>query len=703
MTPEPSYSPFRTDEQNAIFAALLGKIGAGPAALYADACMLRARPNLLIAAAPFVAHALREVERAIAGRLVPVPVRTCAVCGGERRETAAQMSAIASLGILPNIELLTTLRKEANELAHRAGLQRPRSFDAEFTADVARFEQALNAILTRLALPISNAAASEIMERLTTRPPTANIQPTDRERKVLDSLLNKAAPGPAAWYADALALQDERFSFLFARANLIAHALREAESALRDVLLPRGFEPTKCENCRETIAGHQQEITAILRAYDIGDDDEAARLWRQFADPAATAGLAGLAHKSSLDLPKPFDEKTAEVFRNVSEIFVTLFAKFDDTFGRYVRLLDELLASKQLRKKHEIAAFKGSIPHTDLTYDYFFTRVTNPQWLVVLRDHDAFRLTPEPYRRGGEIVFPAWPQGVYLRRLLEAGSADISEIFSVFERATASANPRVHERIVQAALLMDPEPRRQIADRERAWLEQGRYVPFLLGEALGKLAVAVAADGATQLAVSILGYLLQLVEVTANGEQDLRRRVDRLSYDHLLEKAVPRLAASCGTAVLSILADALDTLRRFERPTLTIPPVDYSYIWRAAIEPNERNLRGGLQDALINSLRDASETIVRTDPDTLATIVNWFESRQWNIYRRIGLHLVAGSSNSDLADSLASRADYLDELDLGHEMSRMLRAHEGQLRDDFPEKLLSRRKALAAAEPPLGG
>src|SRR4051794_32673932 len=30
-------SPFQTDEQNAIFAALLGKIGAGPAALYADA------------------------------------------------------------------------------------------------------------------------------------------------------------------------------------------------------------------------------------------------------------------------------------------------------------------------------------------------------------------------------------------------------------------------------------------------------------------------------------------------------------------------------------------------------------------------------------------------------------------------------------------------------------------------------------------
>ncbi|HEX6642926.1 MAG TPA: hypothetical protein VF215_17550, partial [Thermoanaerobaculia bacterium] len=45
----------------------------------------------------------------------------------------------------------------------------------------------------------------------------------------------------------------------------------------------------------------------------------------------------------------------------------------------------------------------------------------------------------------------------------------------------------------------------------------------------------------------------------------------------------------------------------------------------------------------------------------------------------------------------------LDELDLGHEMSRMLRAHEGQLRDDAPEELLSRRKALAAAEPPLGG
>lgn len=703
MISEPSNGPFRTDKQRAVLAALLGKIGAGPAALYTDACTLRARPDMLIATAPFVAHALREIERAIAGRLVPAPLLTCARCGGERRDTAAQMAAIATLGVLPEIQLLKSLRGEANELAHRAGLQRPRSFDANFTVRVERFDESLSLVLTNLAVPASTAAASDLMARLSMRSATLNIRPTDRERNVLDSLLNKAAPGPAAWYADALALQNDRFSFLLARANLIAHALREAESALRDVLLPHGFEAVTCEVCYETINGHQQEIAAILHAYEIPDDSEAARLWRQFAGPNAIEGLAGLAHKSSLDLPKPFDATTADVFRSVTGIFDTLFARFEYTFGRYIHVLDELLAAKQLRKKHEIAVFKGSIPHTDLTYDYFFTRATNPQWLAALRDHDAFRLTPEPYRRDGAIVYPAWPQGLYLRRLIEGASANEEEIFTVFERATASANPRVHERIVGAALLMTPERRRHIAERERSWLESGSYVPFLLGEALGELAVALAVDGATQLAVSLLGHLLQLVEVAENDEKDMRLRVDRITYEYILEKVVLRIAPALGTAILSVVADALDTLRRFERPTLTVPPVDYSYIWRAAIEPNERDLRGGLRDALIDSLRDASETIVRADPDALPVMVTWFESRQWNIYRRIGLHLVAGSSHSDLATSLASRADYLEELDLGHEMSRMLHAHEGQLRDDIPEELLSRRKALATSEPPLGG
>lgn len=703
MLSEPAKNLFETDEQQEVFAALLEKIGAGPAALYTDACMLRARPDMLIATAPLVAHALREVERAIVGRFVPAPLQTCAACGGQRRDTPAQIAVFSALGVLPNIELLKDLRTEGNELAHRAGLQRPRSFDADFMARVTRFDTLFLSVLTSLAVPGSAAAPPELMERLRTRPASPVIDQTDRERKVLESLLNKVAPGPAAWYADALALHNDRFSFLFARANLIAHALREAESGLRDVLLAPEFVPVTCETCNETINGHQQEITAILQAYEITGDDETARLWREFAGPAATSGLAGLAHKSSLDLPKPFDAGSAEVFTNVSKIFATLFAKFDFTFGRYVKVLDELLQAKQLRKKKEIAAFKGAIPHTDLTYDYFFTRATNPQWLTDLHNHDAFRLTPEPYRREGAHVFPAWPQGVYLRRLLAAGSADVAEIFSIVERATVSENPRVHEGIVRAALLMDAERRQQIAEREREWLEQGRYIPFLLGEALGELATAVAADGASQLAVSILRLLLQLVEVTENNEKDLRLRVDRLAYDHLLDKSVPTIAVSCNTAILTVVADALDTLRAFERPALTVPPVDYSYIWRAAVEPNERTLRGGLRDALIDSLRDASETIVRAHAKDLETIVEWLESRRWNIYRRIGLHLVAASSNSDLAASLASRADYLEELDLRHEMSRMVRAHAHQLRDDVPKEVLSQRNVLRNAEPRLGG
>jgi hypothetical protein len=694
---------FRTDEQRAVFAALLGKIGAGPAALYIDACVLRARPDMLIATAPFVAHALREVERAIAGRIVPVSFQACATCGRERRDTAAQMTVIASLGVLPDIELLKKLRGEANELAHRAGLQRPRSFDADFTTAVAQFDGALAAVLTSLAVPASTSATTEFLERLTTPPAILDIRPTDREREVLESLLNKAAPGPAAFYADALALQDDRFSFLFARANLIAHALREAESALRDVVLPRGFDPIKCAECHETINGHQQEIAAILHAYEIASEEEAARLWRQFADPTAADGLAGLAHKSSLDLPKPFDNATAEVFRHVTEIFATLFARFEYTFGRYIHIVDELLAAKQLRKKHEVAAFKGSIPHTDLTYDYFFTRATNPQWLVVLRDHDAFQLTPEPYRRDGALVLPAWPQGVYLRRLLETPSAAIDEIFSVFERATASANPRVHEQIVEAALLMDKERRQNIAERERAWLEEERFVPFLLGEAFGELAVVLAADDAAQLAVAMLERLLRMEVIETNDDRDLRLHVDRLAYDHLLEKVTPRIAPACGTAILSVLADALDSFSRFERPSLTAPPSDYSYIWRPAIEPHERNLRGGLREAIIDSLRDAAAEIVRAEPDKLPAVVIWLESRQWNIYRRLALHLVAESSSSDLAVDFASRPEYLGQLDLRHEMSRLIQAHAGHLREDIPEELLTIRRTLAAETTPLGG
>lgn len=620
---------FTSELQEQAFTALVTKIGSGAAALYADSCAFRRLDRLFLSARMLVAHALREMRDAAEARLT-APSKDFA-----------------------------NLRGRLDELAHRRELRLPEPIDQAFIAEVTAIEELLVRVLEGLDLDADQSAVNDLRSRIASPALPVASEDIDAQWQLMQQ---HVAPGPAAYHHDALILQRPEFSLLFGQSNYIAHCLREAESGLRRIMLPVGFKADP-----KTKDTHLQQVRAILAAYGIDGADSAGAAWLALATSAQS--LAKYAHHSGPGMPAALDDQRATLYRGLLGTFGVLLDRFEHGFGKYLHRMDAFIGSPT----PQASAFLNDLPQTETIFDYFFRRLENPAWLAELRDTDVFRCTPEPIRDGDTVEYPAWPQGFYLRRLLEQGTLPPHEVWDVLKRATTSANPRAHEHILAAALVLPPALRLEAAQAEMRAIENVAFLPFLFAEGLGELAVALSDDGESAMAVSLMKGALRL----EHHDDGLRIGVDRLAFERLLAK-VPRLAPRCGIELLAVVSGLLATWRAAQSPTL-VAPVDHSIIWRPRIAPDEQNLAGDLRGAMVDAMRDATAAIVDADASALRMVVEFLLSQPWNIDRRIALSLVATRGDAVLAAELATHPELCDSDDCSPEMKLLLDAHASAL------------------------
>src|SRR5208283_1267498 len=63
--------------------------------------------------------------------------------------------------------------------------------------------------------------------------------------------------------------------------------------------------------------------------------------------------------------------------------------------------------------------------------------------------------------------------------------------------------------------------------------------------------------------------------------------------------------------------------------------------WRPAIEDHGQNLGNTVLDALIASVRDSVELLLRIDQGSISKLVELLEKRQWPTFQRIALYLLS--------------------------------------------------------------
>ena len=318
---------------------------------------------------------------------------------------------------------------------------------------------------------------------------------------------------------------------------------------------------------------------------------------------------------------------------------------------------------------------------------YFFDRLENPEWIEPLRERGFFDAPPEPVRDDeGGIRFPIWPASRYLARMARFAPDHTLKIASGIE----TENTSIHEDIADLALALPSGHATDLAEKLAAWVRS----PYQWGvpRKLAALAVRIAEGDGIEASLELVNALIRL-RVVDDGSGAIEREpvppYQSWEYDSVLSALVPDLAHALGRPALRPFVDALDDALDLWRGQ-SAAPIDYSYIWRPAIEDHGQNLPIGAKHVLVSATRDTAEAVVRRRPDDLLTVVNDLENQKWSIFKRLALHLLRLHAD-DAPEAAAQRLtdpDTFHSINLRYEYTRLLSDRFSRLNEEQQRVIL---------------
>jgi hypothetical protein len=515
-----------------------------------------------------------------------------------------------------------------------------------------------------------------------------------RQERIYRRLLD-VGPGPAAFYRDACQLVSASGG-LASTTHLVAHLLREIESALRDVLesivkvsKPQRLSLPVGESVRSFVrsaldrilgpwmrGGQKTEIRAILRALGLPETDPVAKAWLRLV--GGDQSLHGRAHRRDLAAPRPMDGEFRSFWDQAQDILAVVLDRFQARYAEFLKILDQLLA-KTAPSKEDIKRLRGHLPNSPVAQGYFFERLNGVGWLEPLRKARFFRhpLGPEEDPEGSGVRLPGWPQSRYLARVARERPKAVLEIIL---EADPTTNGRVQADFLDAAKQMRADFAVKLAPQAAHWLESD-YGAMLLMERITDLIVQLAGggqvDGALTLARALVALAPGRSEPTSPFPPQPTPRIERWFYKDVLDRIAPVLSQTAGAQWLETACDVLtDAVRYSLRDDERKGPEDHSVGWRPAVEDHGQNeTRDPVIDRLVVAVRDAAMSLVAQDASTVPRVVAALEARRFKIFRRIALHILRSFPNAGSAlvvERLTSRADF-DDLTLHHEYFHLAR------------------------------
>jgi hypothetical protein len=153
----------------------------------------------------------------------------------------------------------------------------------------------------------------------------------------------------------------------------------------------------------------------------------------------------------------------------------------------------------------------------------------------------------------------------------------------------------------------------------------------------------------------------------------------------ILREHVPALVAAAGAPALELLSRSLDEVLRADAERRDSQPgQDGSPLWRPNIDGGESRPESDLRDGLVDAVRDAAASIVRSGQGGVADVVKELESHGWLIFRRVALNLLA-QHVGEAGDLVAARlTDAAVSTEWGLEREYLLLARNGAVCLDAP-------------------
>lgn len=318
--------------------------------------------------------------------------------------------------------------------------------------------------------------------------------------------------------------------------------------------------------------------------------------------------------------------------------------------------------------------------------EYFFSRLSSPDWIDPLDKEGIFSDPPDAIREGSSISFPSWPAAEYLSRV---ASSVPEEVLSIMLKVPATGNIRVHDCFARAALAIPGSLAARWAAKERQWLDKQEYLFFLLPESLSKLCQHLSKFGEVEAALQLFRSLFRIVDKGTHS-WDTKALFEPWEYESAIKDTYPSLIEAAGGRAHDLLCELLSS---------TLPDDsqadgenDYSWLMRAAIEPHEQNVaHNSIRDVLIDTVRDAGSLLAKVLPSGSREILSKLAHRRSALFRRLEIYFLAEHYDlvaKEAKDAALDEGNFSD-LRIFHEYTRLLRTVFPHLEESYQNKILA--------------
>ena len=485
-----------------------------------------------------------------------------------------------------------------------------------------------------------------------------------KQRKIYQELLRINKKAANAYKGALMVLRDRENPDRFSQA---AHSLREVSALIsREISIPQERKNSNekrdsNEKLREKLEKRFVENLDLLPRPSEEKVRKLIRVWINLHNDF----FISIAHHGK-------DTSDEEFLSKLSE-FEEILLQFLNPAPVVLEELNSLLAISS-PSSGDIKRLSELLKHP--TYaEYFFSRLSSPDWLIPLKEHGFFDNPPSGIEEGDYVVFPPWPLSRYLTKISRERPR---EVMNIIKNLQDTDNFRVNVDLIDCALQMPSVIAKEIVPLAKKWINTP--YPTFIPQKLGKLVIKFSNENEVKSALELLNALLNIrgvkSHVVANIEfREVLSYLDLWDYKEILSKVVPVVLKKAPYEVVEILCNKLCKAIKLKVANEN-SSYDSSYIWRPAIEDHPQNTNDeNIINLLVTAIRDCLETIGKSNEEALKNCFGLLSKCRYPIFRRIELYLMRvfpGILRSEIQKTLSDKKIFSD-IHLWHEYYHLLK------------------------------
>jgi hypothetical protein len=492
-----------------------------------------------------------------------------------------------------------------------------------------------------------------------------------RQKRIYNRLNDLLGPGPAFFYRDACILMASELP-ISSTSHLVAHLLRDVESALRDIL-ETFVDEAELKRVRNKTGevSHRDEVLVILTALDFSEDDPIIGMWLGLTGKNNVRALHSRAHRNNLAPPRPLNKDFRDFWFDMEKILDEVLDIFESKYLTIHKVLDDLKRIKNPSKK-DAEYLKVHIPNNYAAFSYFFQDLDNPAWLNPLSKNGIFLNPPPPIINveEGSSSHPLWPNSRYLIKMAAVSPNIVLKIALEIE----TENTNVQSDLVDVACALPAAMAVKFVPKFSGWLKKPF---FFLAHKISPLVKNLASNGeivgALSLSKEMLSFELPGDATTTKEKKYLnnpRPRIDPYEFEVFINETLPVVAENDPYNTFIMLLELLDEALELGNQNKDSTFRDYSEIWRPAIEPHPQNSEHmEPRSLLISAVRDITVFLIDKNPELLEKVIHELDKYNWTTFKRLTLHILRtfGDKHIDLVSKKLLDKELFDSISCYHE------------------------------------